>query len=299
MGVSGFSGIQKMLIIIMVLAIVAIPLAIHDVLLRIESEEERVGHFKVLDSSWRSELSYDRIVNATAIIMKTFLDNDVQCRSGEVAVLRQGDVLYTYLCTVDRIEINSGVESSGRPGYESARNVTAIGVVVNGTRNYTISFFSGDYARVYSRVFSFEAIVPETAKQGLVRAFEDNSDEYYLILNIPYIYFNVQYRKGIGNASLIIRIVFSINDENLTDPYVIEYYTNSNTKAFFSPLESPLLKRFIEEKTRVLAPLLDIDGGKRIKLKYYVEVFVKSSGEYSIELTIGYPGVRLVESLVD
>ena len=76
----------------------------------------------------------------------------------------------------------------------------------------------------------------------------------------------------------------------------MEYYLNTDTEVFLSLLESPKSRSFIEEKTKALAPLLNIDGGKRVELKYYIEVFVKSPGKYWLELTIGYPGVRVIES---
>ena len=89
--------------------------------------------------------------------------------------------------------------------------------------------------------------------------------------------------------------MFSVNDANLTDPLVMEYYLNTDAEVFLSPLESPKSRSFIEEKAKALVSLLDIDGGKRVKLKYYIDVFIKSSSKYRLELTIGYPGVRVVE----
>ena len=75
----------------------------------------------------------------------------------------------------------------------------------------------------------------------------------------------------------------------------MEYYLNTDAEVFLSPLESPKSRSFIEEKAKALVSLLDIDGGKRVKLKYYIDVFIKSSSKYRLELTIGYPGVRVVE----
>ena len=176
------------------------------------------------------------------------------------------------------------------------KHILPIGIVESETGNHTVSFFSGNYVKVYSKVFSLEVVIPEDAKQGLIKAFESDGEDYYLISNIPYIYFKARYIDGLGNASLIIRMVFSINDVNLTYPLIIEYYLNTNVEAFLSPIETPIPRSFIEEKAKVLTPLLDINGGRKVKLKYYVDVFIKSSGKYQLKLAIGYPGVRIVES---
>jgi len=284
------------LIIIALVAVASLAILYCNTLLGLEGKEDSTRSFHVLIGPYINVLDPDRITRSTARIKQTIINNEVICDHGSVSMLKQDSVIYIYMCMLDRIEITPDVESYSEQGYEPARNVTAVGLVISETGNYTISLFSSDYVKVYSKVFSFKVDIPRGVRQGLIRVFEDNGDAYYLIiLNIPYIYFKAQYREGIGNASLIIRIVFNINGENLTAPFIMEYYLNTDTEAFLSPLESPITRSSIEEKSMALAPLLHIDGGKRIELKYYVEVFVKGSGNYKLELTIGYPGVRIVE----
>jgi len=283
------------LMIIVLIVIALLTIFYYNILLSLENREDSVMLFRVLVGPYRNVLDPDTLIISTAKIRQAIINEDILCDHGSISMLKQGSVTYIYMCMLDKIEVNPEVEIRGKQGYKSVRNITPIGVVSTETGNYTVPFFSGDYVKIYSKFFSFEIDIPEDAEQGLIRAFEDGDEVYYLILNIPYIYFKAKYIEGIGNASLIIRVVFNINGVNLTDPFIMEYYLDSNTEAFLSLLESPKSRSFIEEKSKALAPLLDIDGGKRVELKYYIDVFVKSSGKYQLELTIGYPGVRVVE----
>ena len=282
---------------IIVLVMFSAFIALHIMLLSVESKgkENAIGLFKVLSSSDESKLSYERIVNATTTIMQSIFSGNIRCDYGKVSLIKQDNVLYVYLGVLDKIKISPDIEMNRRCKYKPMRNETPIGIIVNETGSYSIPFFSGDYVKVYSKVYSFETIIPENTRQGLIKAFKDNHDEYYLILNIPYIYFKARYREGVGNASLIIRMVFNINGVNLSNPFIVEYYLNTDTKVFLSPMESPYSKKFIEKNIEALNPLLYIDGGNKVELKYYVEVFVRSSGKCRLELVIGYPGVRIIE----
>lgn len=292
----GYSSRQIISFTVIVLIVITIlTIFYYDIFLNLENRENSVKLFQALTGPSRNVLNPDIIISSTATIRQAIINGNILCDDGSVSMLRQGIITYIYLCVLDKIEIKPEVEAYGEHGYRSVRDTTPIGIVINETGEYTIPFFSRDYIKIYSKVFSFETIIPETAKQGLIKAFEDNGEAYYLILNIPYIYFKAQYIEGIGNASLIIRVAFSVNDVNLTNPLVMEYYLNTDAEVFLSLLESPKSRSFIEEKAKALVPLLDIDGGKRVKLKYYIDVFIKSSGKYKLELTIGYPGVRVVE----
>ncbi len=229
------------------------------------------------------------IIDKVTPIREAFIENKSVCNEGEISSINSNGVVYMYLCKIYRLLINASIP--GNATFSSARNLSFIGVVINETGNYTMlnqSFSS--YRRVWAGIFNLSINVPSYARQGLVPV----GNGYYSIANIPYIFFNISYLKGLGNASLIIRVTFSINDRNLSSPYIIEYYVNSNDRQFISPIEYPIPRDSLEESRDRLKPLLDIDAGQTVDLVFYIEVYAKVSGDFIVELEVGYPGIRII-----
>jgi len=166
---------QIVSIVIIVIIVVAL-LTIFYCNIRHCLEKRSVKLFNVLIGPSINMLDPGKVITSTAAIRQTILDDNIICDDGSLSELRKDNVIYIYLCKLDKIEINYEVEVHGKHGYKSTKNIAPIGIAFSESGNYTVTFFSEDYVKIYSNVFSFETVIPEPAKQGLIKAFEDQDD---------------------------------------------------------------------------------------------------------------------------
>jgi len=57
---------------------------------------------------------------------------------------------------------------------------------------------------------------------------------------------------------------------------------------------------FTKEDKQILLPLLNLDGGRKADIKYYIEVFVKPDKpdvDYEIRVEVGYPGLLVIKQM--
>ncbi len=218
----------------------------------------------------------------------------LSCLYGYVSSLRFRNVLFLYNCSYVIVRVNKRVENvSGVRVF--MQNIFVTGRQVYGSTTSSMYSYSS-YVRVYSGFLELRTSIPMDSDQGVVLDFISDSDRYYRIANIPYVYLKIEYGRGIGNASFAIDIVFSINNVNLTYPYSIEYRVNTNTSILLTPVGNPMLERSIIEDSGKLEPLLKLDSGNNVTVKIYINIYVESRGEYDASILVGYPAIRVVEN---
>ncbi len=270
--------VRKTSLLILALFLIALVIIVLSTYIwLIELENEYVGSFKVL---YRSPIVYNRVSNATAVIRSRIIGGRIYCLKGIDITIVAGSVKYMSVCETDTIRFS----------YTNGLLKVNIG---NKTQTLMLTSSKNRRVKIHSLVYTLQVMLPENARQGVYVV----NDTYY-ILNIPYIYFNVKYLTGIGNATVTIKITFNVNGVNISNPYVIEYETNSNLETLFSPWEYGLGRETLTQYANVLKPLTDLDASKYAELKYYIEIYVESKGDYVIEVTVGYPGLRIVEDSI-
>ena len=166
------------------------------------------------------------------------------CTRGQVDYLSVGSVGYVYYCVLDTVEVTYDNVSDK---YNVSLPFKVMIKNVSGTTPVSIS---GEYARVFSRVYEFDLTIPRDAWQGLYTSGGDN----YYFLNILYIYVNISYRDGKGQALVFIVVTISIDGVNLTNPYTssnytFTFWTNSDLELFYSAYENPVDPNTLLEKT--------------------------------------------------
>ncbi len=244
-----------------------------------------IAGFEVLDED---SVIINNYKQSDADLRGLIFNKALSCESGKISYLNLTGYTYIYLCMLDNIMVNST-----QTPINTSSGMTPSTIIIGGLTRSIISI-GGLGSRILYRVYSFNITLPSNTRQGLAYFGGDSYTEYYMVVNKPYIYFQLNYLKGLGNVSFTLKITISINGENLTDGYIIQYSTNSNVSVVISPLETPLDLDRLGKTANDLKPLKYLDTNKTVNIKYYVELYARGRGEYSIILTIGYPGVMIV-----